>query len=114
MIDVIPHVVSALSDTGLKVYNENFITKDTKIPCITYYFLDDSMNKLGDTMEYSYISFYIKLYANTTKELASYSNKLDKIAREIGLRRIGCEEVWVDNLGCRTFTYRGLALEIFE
>ena len=36
MIDVSPQVVSKLNEIGLKVYLENFLDKDTEVPCISY------------------------------------------------------------------------------
>lgn len=113
MVDVLPTVVAALKQTGLKVYNENF-TKNTELPCISYLFVDDSTQVNGDTLGYSNVTVYVKLYSNSQKEIASYSSQIDTIMRKTGFTRIGSYDQKDNLLTCRIFTYRCVTLENFE
>ena len=113
MINVTPQIITALSQTGLKVYNENFL-KNESVPCISYYEYDNNIDENCDIMEYSNIIYHIKIWAKTQKELVDYSSQIDKIMREQGFKRTGCNDLWTDTLGQRDLKYKALALEIYE
>ena len=74
MVDVTPLVVKALRETGLKVYDENFTTSTTVVPCLSYLLITNKINKQGDTQEHSDVFYYIKVYAKRNSEIANYSN----------------------------------------
>lgn len=113
MVDILPTVVAALKQTGLKVYNENF-KKDTELPCISYYFVDDSTQVNGDTLGYSDVTIYVKLYSNSQKQVAEYSAQIDNIMRKTGFTRIGSYDMKDNLLICRIFTYKCMTYEDFE
>ena len=113
MLNVTPQIITALSETGLKVYNENFLKKES-VPCISYYEYNNAINVDCDILEYSDITYHIKVWAKTQKELVDYSNQIDKIMREQGFRRTNCNDLWTDTLGQRDLKYKALALEIYE
>ena len=104
MINVTPQIRTALAQTGLKVYNENFLKNES----------DNNIDEYCDIMEYSNIIYHIKVWAKTQKELVDYSSQIDKIMREQGFIRTGCNDLWTDTLGQRDLKYKALAFEIYE
>ena len=113
MINVTPQIINALSKIGLKVYNENFLKKES-VPCISYYEYDNSTMKRGTGIQKCEIIYHVKVWAKTQKELVDYSAQIDKIMREQGFRRTSCNDLWTDTLGQRDLKYKALALEIYE
>ena len=63
---------------------------------------------------FSNIIYHVKVWAKTQKELVDYSAQIDKIMREQGFRRTGCNDLWTDTLGQRDLKYKALAFEIYE
>ena len=114
MINVTPELITALSETGLKVYNENFLTSKCEVPCISYYEYDNSVNEDCDILGYSDITYHIKIWAKTQKELVDYSIQIDSILRNKGYKRLTCNDLWTDTLGQRDMKYKALALEKYE
>ena len=113
MINVTPELITALSETGLKVYNENFLTSKCEVPCISYYEYDNSIRAQGDTLAYSDIVYHIKIWAKTQKELVDYSIQIDSIMRKLHFKRTIMNDLWTDTLGQRDMKYKALALEKF-
>lgn len=114
MINVTPELIKALSETGLKVYNENFLTSKCEVPCISYYEYDNSISESCDIIDYSNITYHIKIWAKTQKELVEYSIKADFIMRNNGYVRLTCNDLWTDTLGQRDMKYKALALERYK
>ena len=114
MIDFRKTLVRELSTLGLPVYYELFLTQDTKTPCISYMLAGDVSEATGDTLGYSSVSFYIKIWATTVADIASYSTKIDNKMRELGFRRTGATELWLDGIGQNQLRYTGLAQEYFN
>lgn len=113
MINVTPEIIKALSEIGLKVYNENFLTSKCEVPCISYYEYDNSINAQGDTLAYSNITYHIKVLAKTQKELVDYSIQIDSIMRKLHFVRLTCNDLWTNTLGQRDLKYKALAFEKF-
>ncbi len=113
MINVTPELITALSETGLKVYNENFLTSNCEVPCISYYEYDNSIRAQGDTLAYSDITYHIKVWAKTQKELVDYSAQIDSIMRKLHFVRTVTNDLWTDTLGQRDMKYKALAFENF-
>lgn len=111
MFDFRPELVKNLSSLGLPVECEFFLTKDTEIPCISYYLLNDINTHQGDTMVYSDQYYCIKIWANKLSTLAEYSDKVDQVMTDLGFKRTGSNELWLNGIGQLAITYKGLALE---
>ena len=113
MINVTPDLIKSLSEIGLKVYNENFLTSKCEVPCISYYEYDNSIRAQGDTLAYSNITYHIKVWAKTQKELVDYSIQIDSIMRKLHFVRLTCNDLWTNTLGQRDLKYKALAFEKF-
>ena len=113
MINVTPDLIKSLSEIGLKVYNENFLTSKCEVPCISYYEYDNSVNEDCDVLGYSDITYHIKVWAKTQKELVDYSAQIDSIMRKLHFVRLTCNDLWTNTLGQRDMKYKALAFEKF-
>lgn len=113
MIDVTSDIVKLLSIEGVKVYPEIFITKDTKLPCITYNQYDNSSHAEGDTLAYSNIVYHIKVWSTKIADLINYSVQIDSIMREAGYVRTNMLDTCSDSICQRDLKYKALAKEEF-
>lgn len=111
MLDYRPELLTKLSSLGLPVECEFFLTKDVEIPCISYLLLNDINTHQGDTMVYSDQYYKVTIWANKLSTLAEYSEKVDNVMRELGFKRTGSNELWLDGIGQLAITYKGLAKE---
>lgn len=94
MYDYKPTLVRELKQaTNLPVYAENFLTANTEMPCISYYLCSDSTYKQGDTLGYSEIYYYIKVWSTKVSDLASYATIIDNKMRQLGFKRVGATEL---------------------
>ena len=114
MIDVKKDVYSKLSSLGLPCFYEVFLTKDTKLPCISYFEIANLSDSVGDTMGYSTIRMSTKIWAKDVKTLVEYSGKVDAAMRELGYKRVNSNELWLDGIGQLQLTYQAQALEEFN
>ena len=114
MIDFRPTLVQELRSLGLPVYYEVFLTQETEVPCISYMVATDIEQATGDTLGYSDLNIYVKIWAKTVAEIAEYSRKIDNKMRELGFTRTGTTELWQDGIGQNQLRYRGLAREYFD
>lgn len=113
MINVTPQIIKALSETGLKVYNEIFL-KNESVPCISYYEYDNAAELESGVLGYSKITYHIKIWAKTQKELVDYSIKIDDIMRQLGFKRNNMNDLWTDALGQRDMKYSAKFYERFK
>jgi hypothetical protein len=113
MIDYKPNLVDELKTLGLPVHYELFMTKEEELPCIAYFEQSNISDKEGDTLRYSDITFTIRVYAKTVKEIAQYSIEVDDLMRDLGFVRINTNQIWLDNIGQFIMTYRGKGQEIY-
>ena len=111
MVDYKTTIVKELSKLNLPVYYEMFLTRDTGLPCISY--LEDSNydEKIGDTLTYSHISYSIKIWTKSVKEMSEYSIKIDRVMHDLGFRRSNSIELWQDTIGQRELDYYGVFVE---
>lgn len=115
MLDIEPSLVSKLKqDTNLPVYNENFITSKAQIPCITYIMANDVQSKKGDTLGYSEIYYYVKIWGKKQSVLQEYAPIIDASMREMGFTRVGATELWFEGTGQKQLRYQALGLEKFN
>lgn len=112
MIDYNKQIVSALK-TILPTYHELTLTKDTKTPCISYMELSNVVEESGDTLEYSRLSFQIKVWGTDLAVLNSTAGKIDVIMRGLGFTRTSGGEMYDKNSSMiqKILTYEAKALE---
>lgn len=114
MLDVNKNLVSKLkTDTGLGVHYELFPKKYT-MPCITYMPYDNYETNTGDTLAYSSIAYYIKLWGKNHEELMPYMAIVDASMRELGYKRESYNELAIANDLCLIAQYRALGKEEIE
>lgn len=113
MVDLTPLIVKSLKQTKLEVYDENFTTSTTSLPCLSYLLINDQIDKQGDTQEHSKVFYYIKVYASKNSEIAKYSKEVDVIMRNLGFKRRATKDLFVNGCPQRILTYQALAYEIF-
>ena len=88
MIDFNKEIVAALK-TILPTYHELKLTQGTKTPCISYQELSNIAEESGDTLEYSRISFTIKVWGTDLAVLNATAGEIDKKMRTLGFTRTG-------------------------
>lgn len=113
MIDYNKEVVSALK-TILPIHHELTLTKDTKTPCLSYMELTNVVEESGDTLEYSRLSFQVKVWGTDLALLNSYAGQVDKKMRALGFTRTSGGELYDRNSSMiqKVLTYEAKALEI--
>lgn len=114
MIDTRLYVINGLKAISLPVYNEHFITSKCEVPCISYMLTNDIQNETGQNLMYAKHYYSIKVYTKSTKEIAEYSQKVDKIMRDIGFTRTATNELWLGEICQFEMKYSGLAIEYME
>lgn len=113
MIDYNKELVSALK-TILPTYHELTLTQGTKTPCISYMELSNVVEESGDTLEYSRLSFQIKVWGTDLALLNKYAGQIDKKLRSLGFNRVSGGELYDKNSSMiqKILTYEAKALEI--
>lgn len=114
MIDYHSNLVSALSNI-LPVYYEMNLTEGITTPCISYYERDNYNSELGDTIGYSRVSYYVKVWGHSIADLQSYALQIDNVLRPIGFHRSSSGEVFDINSTMiqKILVYDALFLEDF-
>ena len=114
MIDCYDLVVKAL-ETVLPTHYEMILTADTETPCISYMELNNSSSTLGETMEYSNITFRVKVWDIDIAEIQKYALMVDEVLRPLGFRRTASVELYDRNSAMiqKVMTYEGLGKEDF-
>ena len=114
MIDYHANLVEAL-DEVLPTHYEMTLTADTETPCISYMELNNSSSTLGETMEYSNISYQVKVWDIDIAEIQKYALMVDDVLRPLGFRRTASIELYDRNSAMiqKVMTYEGLGKEDF-
>lgn len=112
MIDYNRQIVIALK-TILPTYHELTLTKDTKTPCISYMELTNVVEESGDTLEYSRVSFQIKVWGTDLAVLNEKARMVDTIMRNLGFTRTAGGDMYDRNSSMiqKILTYEAKALE---
>lgn len=110
MVDYKPILVEEL-DKILPTYYELFVDSNTETPCITYMGSNDYAAEEGDTIRYSYISYNIKLWGSDIGQLSQYSQQVDLAMKQLGFKRMSCQELTFDSGLCIVSRYEALAKE---
>lgn len=115
MIDYNKEFVSALK-TILPTHHEFMLVKGTKTPCLSYQELNNYVTDDGDTLEYSRISFQVKVWGNDLALLNKYAKQVDSTVRPLGFKRISSGELYDRNSSMiqKILTYEANALETFN
>lgn len=114
MIDYHANLVKALEKV-LPTHYEMTLTADTETPCISYMELNNSSSTLGETMEYSNISYQVKVWDIDIAEIQKYALMVDDVLRPLGFRRTATVELYDRNSAMiqKVMTYEGLGKEDF-
>lgn len=112
MIDYNDELVSALK-TVLPTHYELALTSKTKTPCISYQERNNYVERNGDTLGYSRVSFTVKVWANEVALIQKYAQEIDKVLRPIGFKRTSTNELHDVNSSMiqKIMTYEALGLE---
>lgn len=114
MIDYHKDLVSALNNV-LPTHYELALTKDTKVPCISYQERNSYVVVTGDTLEYSRQSYTIKVWGRFT-DMAAIQQAvaaIDKVLRPLGFIRTSTNELYQAPMLQKILTYEALASETY-
>ena len=114
MIDYHKELVSAL-ETVLPTHYELALTKETKVPCISYQERNNYVEVNGDTLGYSHISFTIKVWGRFIDMAAIQQAVLDVDAalRPLGFKRVSANELYQEPILQKILVYEATGLEQF-
>ncbi len=114
MNDYSIQLVSALQ-TILPTYYELFLTTDTETPCISYQERNNAVDRNGDTLGYSRVSYTVKVWGNDIAELNKYARDIDNLLRPMGWKRTSCNELKDINSTMiqKIMTFEAMSLEVF-
>ena len=112
MINYHKELVSALNKV-LPTHYEMALTSNTATPCISYMENNNYTSSSGDTLEYSVISYQVKVWANDIGVIQSYATQVDAVLRPLGFKRISSGELYDNNSTMiqKIMTFECLALE---
>ena len=115
MINFHQELVSALKKV-LPTHYEMALTSKTETPCISYMETNNYVSANGDTLGYSYVTYQVKVWANTIGDIQKYSLEVDKALRPLGFKRIASGELYDNNSTMiqKILTYEALAFEEFN
>jgi septation ring formation regulator EzrA len=83
---------------------------DIKTPCLSYMQLDNPTAAKGDTLEYSTLTYQIKVWANKLNEIQDNAIKVDNKMRGLGFKRLNSRELYDKN---STMIQKVMTYEIF-
>lgn len=114
MIDYSKELVSAL-DTVLPTHYELTLTSKTETPCISWQERNNYVSVNGDTLGYSFISFTVKVWANSVADIMRYAQEIDAVLRPLGFKRISSNELYDRNSTMiqKIMVYEAFGLENF-
>ena len=115
MIDCYDLLVEALETVLPTHYEMTLTADDSETPCISYMELNNSSSTLGETMEYSNISYQVKVWDIDIAEIQKYALMVDDVLRPLGFRRTASIELYDRNSAMiqKVMTYEGLGKEDF-
>lgn len=111
MIDFKTELKAQLETVGLPVYYELFCDSSTTTPCITYIENNNASYIEGNTIGYSTLSFYVKLWGNDLAVLSPFAQKIDNVMRGLGFKRVSYNELSYNTQLQMIFRYEALAVE---
>lgn len=112
MIDYHIQLANTLSNI-LPTHYEMTLHSGLAVPCYSYMELTNFTDLSGDTLEYSVISYQVKVWADSLEEIQRYAREADAALRPLGFRRKSSTEIY-DNRSCRiqkVMTYEAIGYE---
>ena len=115
MIDYHKSLVSALNSV-LPTHYEMALTSKTAVPCLSYMELNNYVSNSGNTLEYSFITYQVKVWANDIAVVQKYAAMVDEVLRPLGFKRVASGELYDNNSAMiqKILTYEALASENFN
>ena len=115
MIDYHANLVSALNQI-LPTHYEMVLHSGLETPCISYMELSNVSTEEGDTLGYSRLQYQVKVWGTQIADLQKYALLIDVALRQLGFKRVGCNEMYDKNSAMiqKIMTYEALALEDFN
>lgn len=106
MISFDTRLKTALEDV-LPTHYELFVNPDTATPCITYRPYDNFDTATGDTIEYTNLTYMIKVWGKRKEDLEVYSLLVHKVMQENGFKRNNTNELFLGDMGQKIMIYEG-------
>ena len=103
-----------LQTLGLPVYYERIVDSTVKMPCITYLPVNNSDYLVGDTLFYSNIDYYVKLWGTSKKELEPYIEPLNDLMRAQGFKRSSYHELPTGTQVVLVGLYKAIGFEHYQ
>ena len=115
MIDYHKEFVASL-ETVLPTHYEMTLHSGLETPCLSYMELNSYVFSPGETMEYSAISFQVKIWATDIATIQKYIVEVDNVLRPIGFKRTAATELYDHNSSMiqKILTYEALGLEEYD
>lgn len=112
MVNYHEKIVKELSSI-LPTYYEFALSKDVKIPCLSYREKDNYQGPRAGEFGYSKVSYYIKVWAPTIAEIQQYSAQVNDKLRPLGWKCTSANEIWdAENMIFeKIFVYEGSFIE---
>lgn len=111
MIDGNLTIATLLDATGLPVFYEYFIDADTPIPCVTYRENNNSDYLTGDTLSYSNLSVYIKVWGYDIGTITINSALVDTALKAAGYKRTQSNMSFLNGIGQNVMKYEAVGFE---
>lgn len=113
MLDENKNIVTALeSATDLPVYFELAVdSTNAEMPCVTYRQAGDTQAETGDTLVYSRVRFYVKVWGYSMADMMPEMQAIDEELRGLGYVRDSYNVLTMDSTICLIGLYEGLGLE---
>lgn len=97
---------------SIPVEYELFVDSATTLPCVTYCGANNSSFLEGDTLRFSRVSYYIKVWGNSLSETLPYMEIIDDKMKTLGFERESYNELSSGTQICLISLYSGIGYEI--
>lgn len=96
MVDLHKSLVAALS-TILPTHYEMTLHSGLATPCISYMESNNFVERNGDTLGYSVVSYQVKVWADNIATIQKYALLIDEKLRTLGFKRTSSGELYDNN-----------------
>lgn len=96
MVDLHKSLVAALS-TILPTHYEMTLHSGLATPCISYMESNNFVERNGDTLGYSVVSYQVKVWAKDIATIQEYALLIDEKLRTLGFKRTSSGELYDNN-----------------
>lgn len=114
MIDAIPELIKIFAAGGIELLPESAEDSDAHFPCVTYSELENTDDRLGDSMGYSSIAFSFEVWSYSFSELTDMAMRIDGIMKKCRFERFMSEVQTVDGLHRKILRYRKILKESYS